>query len=232
LDDKLFLIIQSIMMIRPCGGRSFTALAVVFALAGRLVLLLLPSASPITSFAASTPPPPPRNPNPVIKSLAQGMGVLKPVFGVEAKLQANVLGRNVDRAAVEQEINDEINSQMVVIYTYGISPFSTEALALLDGAMSSDNMPPYKVIELGVEWFLLNGKDSVKRVLLSERVANGATSLPKIFINGQCIGGCAELAALVESGELRELTQPVKKMAASKKEAFANPFAKFFGPQS
>ena len=39
---------------------------------------------------------------------------------------------------------------------------------------------------------------------LSKEVESGATSLPKIFIGGECVGGCSELAALVESGDLDE----------------------------
>ena len=101
-----------------------------------------------------------------------------------------------------KEIAAEIKSSPVVIYTYGLSPFSTEATAILD-ATGCD----YKKIELGAEWFLLDGKDSVKRVLLSEFVENGATSLPKIFVNGECIGGCAELAESVSTGQFEELTK-------------------------
>ena len=151
----------------------------------------------------------PRNPSPVIKAMANGMTLLKPVFGAEAKIQAAVLGGNVDELEVSQEIAAEIKSSPVVIYTYGLSPFSTEATAILD-ASGCD----YKKIEVGAEWFLLDGKDSVKRVLLSEFVDNGATSLPKVFVNGKCIGGCAELAESVSSGDFDEL---VKTKASGKK---------------
>lgn len=154
----------------------------------------------------------PRNPSPVIKAMANGMTLLKPVFGVEAKIQASVLGGNVDEAAVSQEIAAEVQSSPVVIYTYGLSPFSAEATAILD-ATGCD----YKKIELGAEWFLLDGKDSVKRVLLSEFVDNGATSLPKVFVKGQCIGGCAELAGAVSSGEFDALLKP---SSSQKKKSF------------
>ena len=151
-----------------------------------------------------------RNPSAVIKAMANGMTLLKPVFGIEAKLQASVLGFNVDELEVSQEIAAEVKSSPVVIYTYGLSPFSVEATAILD-ATGCD----YNKIEVGAEWFLLDGKDSVKRVLLSEFVDNGATSLPKVFVNGECIGGCAELAESVSSGKFDALMkskgQPKKK---------------------
>jgi glutaredoxin len=206
---------------------SFTARAAmnVLSLAALFVVLATPAVF-VASFAASSPPPPTNKPNPIIKSLANGMKLLKPVFGVEAQLQANLLGRGVDRTAIENEIDAEIASPTVVIYTYGLSPFSTEALAMLEANCASSSVN-YKTIELGAEWFLLNGKDSVKRVALAARCEDQSTSLPKIFINGNCIGGCAELAELVESGQFQVLTKP--KVTAAKKEAFANPFAKLFG---
>lgn len=141
-----------------------------------------------------------RNPSPVIKAMANGMTLLKPIFAAEAKIQASVLGADVDEQFVSQEIASEIKSSPVVIYTYGLSPFSSEASVILD-----DTGCDYKKIEVGAEWFLLNGSNSVKRVLLSEFVDNGATSLPKVFVNGQCLGGCAELAESVSSGEFDDL---------------------------
>lgn len=165
--------------------KSFTAAA---------FLLAIPAATALSGEVAA------RNPSPVIKAMASGMTLLKPVFGVEAKIQASVLGGSVDEDEVSQEIAAEIKSKPVVIYTYGLSPFSTEATAILD-ATGCD----YNKIEVGLEWFLLDGKDSVKRVLLSDFVDNGATSLPKVFVNGECIGGCAELAESVSSGKFDEL---------------------------
>ena len=143
--------------------------------------------------------------NPVIKAMANGMTLLKPVFAAEAKLQASVLGSKVAEEDVAQEIAAETKSG-IVVYTYGLSPFSTEAVSILEQTGYS-----FEKIELGAEWFLLNGKDSVKRVLLSEFVENGATSLPKVFVGGKCIGGCAELAKSVESGEFDTLVKGGKK---------------------
>ncbi len=97
----------------------------------------------------------------------------------------------------------------VLIYTYALSPFSIEALAILDATGRT-----YKKMELGLEWFLLGGVESETRVALSREVESGATSLPKIFIGGECIGGYAELASLVETGELEE---KLKKATSLKK---------------
>ena len=172
-----------------------------------LTLLSLPLMSSALSGEVT------RNPNPVIKTMAQGMGLLKPIFSGEAKVQAAILGFNVDEQTVSDEIAEEVKSNPVLIYTYGLSPFSTEAIAILE----SKNCD-FKTIEVGAEWFLLGPINSVKRVLLSKCVENGATSLPKVFVNGQCLGGCAELAESVSSGEFDELLS--KKGAKKEKKGF------------
>lgn len=120
-------------------------------------------------------------PNPAIKLAANGMSLLKPIFALEASLQAAVLGAitNVDKEAVAAEIESLKNENKVLIYTYGLSPFSTEALSMLD-----ESGCEYTNIELGAEWFLLGGEASETRVALSKEVESGATSLPKIFIGG------------------------------------------------
>merc|ERR1719387_1730100 len=90
--------------------------------------------------------------NPAIKLAGQGLSLLKPIFSAEAKIQAAVLGVGVDVEEVKQELNDCLDAKKTpaVIYTYGLSPFSTEALALLDSTGAK-----YEKRELGLEWFLL-----------------------------------------------------------------------------
>ena len=71
--------------------------------------------------------------NPAIKLAGKGMALLGPVFTLENKLQAAALGAigGVDSSDVKQEIAEDIKAPCV-IYTYGLSPFSTEAVALLE----------------------------------------------------------------------------------------------------
>ena len=97
-------------------------------------------------------------------------------------------------------INENKTKNKALIYTYGLSPFSAEATKILEGTGYE-----FTEIELGAEWFLLGGEGSVTRVALSEQVEDGATSLPKIFIGGKCIGGCSALSELAETGELETL---------------------------
>merc|ERR1719195_61709 len=115
-------------------------------------------------------------PNPAIAVAAKGMNLLKPIFKLEAELQAAVLGsiNNVDMDEVVAEINSLKTKNKALIYTYGLSPFSTEARKILD-----ETEYQFTEIELGAEWFALGGKASVTRVALSKEVEGGATSLPK-----------------------------------------------------
>jgi glutaredoxin-related protein len=134
---------------------------------------------------------------------------------------------NVDKDAVASNIDTLKKENNVLIYTYALSPFSSEALAILDATGCT-----YKKVELGLEWFLLGGVESETRVALSKEVESGATSLPKIFIGGECIGGYAELASLVESGELDEklkkATTSLKRGGSVSSSGMPNLFAGLF----
>mmetsp|Transcript_17272 Transcript_17272/g.16605 ORF Transcript_17272/g.16605 Transcript_17272/m.16605 type:complete len:192 (-) Transcript_17272:508-1083(-) len=150
------------------------------------------------------------DPNPAIKAMSAGMGLLKPVFGLEAKLQAAALGAaagyTMDDAVAE--INQAKASNPVLIYTYALSPFSTEAISLLESTGYE-----FTKVELGLEWFTLGGKGSQQRVAMGDMVPNGATSLPKIFIGGEPLTGASGYSALaeaVESGTLEGLLKASK----------------------
>mmetsp|Transcript_25216 Transcript_25216/g.58261 ORF Transcript_25216/g.58261 Transcript_25216/m.58261 type:complete len:187 (-) Transcript_25216:37-597(-) len=150
-------------------------------------------------------------PNAVVGTAARGMSLLAPAFKLEAQLQASALGLlgNVEKEEIVAELQNNVQKNKALIYTYGLSPFSSEAKSILDSTGYD-----YNEIELGAEWFLLGPRESITRVALAEEIEGGATSLPKIFIGGKCIGGCVELAQLQENGELEGL---LKKSGASKK---------------
>mmetsp|Transcript_28013 Transcript_28013/g.51178 ORF Transcript_28013/g.51178 Transcript_28013/m.51178 type:complete len:511 (-) Transcript_28013:128-1660(-) len=150
--------------------------------------------------------------------LVRGRGVLKPagkamqflsfLFKLENKLQAQVLGaEDADYAKARKDIQDRIASNKIVAYTYGLSPFSSETLAVLD-EIGVD----YESVEVGLEWFLLGKEKSVLRAELLEMT--GQSSLPHVFIGGQHVGGLFTgssdgkypgLAGLKESGELQKM---------------------------
>lgn len=150
--------------------------------------------------------------------LVRGRGVLKPagklmkflsvLFKVENKLQAKLLGaEEADYTAAKKEIEDTISKNRIVVYTYSLSPFSSETLAVLDEIGAG-----YMKVEVGLEWFLLDKEKSVLRAELLEMT--GQSSLPHVFIDGQHVGGLFTgsvdgnfpgLASLKESGALQKV---------------------------
>ncbi len=137
---------------------------------------------------------------------------LKPIFKVLAPLQAgsnsdDKVKYEQDIASAKAEVEKEINSDNIVIYTYSLSPFCTEAMGVLDNLDLE-----YKEISLGAEWlpFLINEGGSEKRMALSEMT--GQSSLPHIFVNGKSIGGLYEgLLPALDNGSF------VKNLSAAEK---------------
>ena len=104
----------------------------------------------------------------------------------------------VDAEDVRRELTAATKAPCV-IYTYGLSPFSTEALAVLEATGAT-----FETRELGLEWFLLGPRASVMRAELE--TLTGQSSLPHVFIGGVSVGGLSTgtpgLATLDETGEL------------------------------
>merc|ERR1712039_414069 len=142
------------------------------------------------------------------------MSVAGPVFAVEADLQALVtnLG-SYDEEEVQAEIAATRTSAPVVVYTYGLSPFSTEVLAILESTGCK-----FQNVELGLEWFALGPKGSATRVELRKLYGQG--SLPHIFIGGEWVGGLTTgadggLAGLVERDELVPMLRKARALRCS-----------------
>mmetsp|Transcript_41564 Transcript_41564/g.48471 ORF Transcript_41564/g.48471 Transcript_41564/m.48471 type:complete len:214 (+) Transcript_41564:36-677(+) len=137
--------------------------------------------------------------SPLLTIASTGMGLLKPFFAVESGLQAG----SYDATAVRAQIAQTIAENPVVVYSYTLSPFCTEAKELLTSLNAK-----YTVVELGAEWIpgLLNSEGSAIRAELG--AMTGQTSMPHVFIKGESIGGLHSgtpgLVALLEQGSLTE----------------------------
>ena len=158
------------------------------------------------------PPAPPitvADPSAVITSAGKAMPLLSPIFNIEADLQAFITNLGgYDEEAVQAEIDKTISSAPVVVYTYPLSPFSSEAVAILQSTGCKLN-----VVELGLEWFALGPKGSATRVELRKLYGQG--SLPHVFIGGEWVGGLATggeggLVGLCERGELVDKLKKAK----------------------
>lgn len=136
----------------------------------------------------------------LLETAGQLVGVLKPLYKLEAPLQAG----SYDKAAVRAQIQEDIKSSQVVVYSYTLSPFCTEAKQLLE-----EQGAKVKAIELGPEWLpgLLPAEGAAIRAELG--AMTGQTSMPHIFIDGTSIGGLATgtpgLKPLLKSGRLSEM---------------------------
>lgn len=148
----------------------------------------------------------------LLKVASAVAGLFRPLFALQASFQAS----SYDKEAVRREIDGEIRSAPVVLYTWELSPFSKQATALLD-SMGAD----YKEVSLGAGWFASPPASAAKRAELGSLF--GRTSLPHIFIGGRSVGGLLEgtpgLIPLYEKGELK----------ASLKQAGALPDDGLFG---
>jgi len=145
----------------------------------------------------------------ILKPAGKAMSFLSLLFKLENKLQAKLLGADdSDFVAARKDIEDTISNNKIVVYTYGLSPFSYEALLVLDEIGAE-----YKNVEIGPEWFLLGKEKSTMRAELLEMT--GQSSLPHVFIDGKHVGGLFTgtpdgsspgLASLKESGQLPKKT--------------------------
>lgn len=132
--------------------------------------------------------------------------LLRPIYNLQAPIQAGTYDANV----VQVEIELEVQSAPVVIYTYSLSPFCTEAKTVLDRLEI-----PYTEISLGREWlpFLMNEGGSEKRAELGK--ITGQTSLPHIFVGGKSLGGLYSgslgpgLIPALEKGEFWKMAEQV-----------------------
>ena len=149
------------------------------------------------------------------------MSLLGPVFGAEARVQAAVTGlvQKTDAEEVRANVAKKVKSTPAVIYTYALSPFSAEALKVLDGAGYQ-----YEKVEVGLEWFTLGGEGSAVRLALASMDASKSTSLPKCFIGGESVGGLSTggeggtgIAGLAESGDLVKRLKKAKAKAVPKR---------------
>ena len=129
--------------------------------------------------------------------------VAKPLLNGIAKKQAGdgQPGYTTALEDAKNSIEEEITANDVVVYTYSLSPFCTEAVRVLE-----ETGKPFQEVSLGLEWIpgLITDEGASKRAALLELY--GQSSLPHVFVNGKSIGGLYSgtpgLLSAIEQGEL------------------------------
>ena len=141
----------------------------------------------------------------------------KPIFRQLTLLQAKSADNDNNLAAqqqqAKQEIEQTVQSFPVVVYTYSLSPFSSETKALLD-RLGVD----YEEQSLGAEWFPgLLAKPQLRAALLE---MTGQSSLPHVFIGGKSIGGLFSgtpgLVPALEQGILLDMVAAAREEVQSR----------------
>jgi glutaredoxin len=153
----------------------------------------------------------------------------KPVFSILAPIQAGattVMGPYDQDPEYQQRINaaweevqTTVHSAPVVVYTYGLSPFSTETKALLENMNIT-----YTEVSLGMEWIpglIKEGGSEIRAAFLEK---TGQSSLPHVFIHGQSIGGLFSgkpgLLKLAQQGTLKSMIENGQTVDATKTPAY------------
>ncbi|KAK3746217.1 hypothetical protein RRG08_014690 [Elysia crispata] len=92
-------------------------------------------------------------------------------------------------------VQDMVTHNRVVVFSKTHCPHCSDSKTLL-----SDMGVEYKTVELDQ----MNNGGKVQNVL--GRITDART-VPRIFINGQCVGGNSDLKSLDQSGKLKDLLQ-------------------------
>lgn len=95
--------------------------------------------------------------------------------------------------AIVQEVQAALAVHAVVVVGMGINPFPKKARRALDSAGVS-----YHYLEYGNYFNTWRERNALK-------MWTGWPTLPMVFVRGTLVGGAAELAALIASGELQGL---------------------------
>jgi len=139
--------------------------------------------------------------------------LLAPLYKLITPLQAGSYRENEfeyrsEIAEAKAEIFDEISTAPVVIYTFELSPFCTEATNLLDNIGVG-----YKKVSLGREWIPGLIANPAKRAALLE--ITGQSSLPNVFIGGTSIGGLYSgkpgIVPALEKGVFMDMVEDAKR---------------------
>lgn len=129
-------------------------------------------------------------PDPKLKLLSDTISpVVKPFMENEAPLQEQLtralggfLNMAPSAAEVSAEIEETINDEPIVLYSYTLSPFSQEAVKVLESTHCM-----FHTVDLGPQWMLLGPRSSAIRAELGRLY--GVTSIPQVFIGGEWVGG-------------------------------------------
>ncbi|KAF4707528.1 hypothetical protein FOZ62_020147, partial [Perkinsus olseni] len=102
-------------------------------------------------------------------------------------------GAPISTEEVKKLVDDEIKQNRVMVFSKSYCPHCKRAKNALNSIGAE-----YKVVEL-------DGRPDCAAIQDYLNEITGARTVPRVFIDGKCIGGGSETAALKESGELQKM---------------------------
>ncbi|XP_021915526.1 glutaredoxin-C4-like isoform X2 [Zootermopsis nevadensis] len=96
-------------------------------------------------------------------------------------------------SSVKQLVKELIDSDDVVIFSKTTCPFCIAAKKVFD-----DLHQVYTAVELNKR----DDGDTIQTIL--EQIT-GARTVPRVFVRGECLGGCSDIKELYASGKLVEI---------------------------
>jgi monothiol glutaredoxin len=95
--------------------------------------------------------------------------------------------------AIVQEVMAAVRDNAVVVVGMGQNPFPKKARAALEQAGQ-----PFKSLDYGNYFSRWRERNALK-------VWTGWPTFPMVFVKGTLVGGCTDLQALIDSGELKRM---------------------------
>jgi monothiol glutaredoxin len=115
----------------------------------------------------------------------------------EAHIHPAVRGKVAShQQAIVREVMAAVEAHDVVVVGMGLNPFPKKACKALDQVKQ-----PYRYLEYGNYFNSWRQRTALK-------LWTGWPSFPMVFVKGTLVGGAADLQALIDSGEFREMLKP------------------------
>ncbi|KAK2163850.1 hypothetical protein LSH36_73g01000 [Paralvinella palmiformis] len=97
-------------------------------------------------------------------------------------------------------IEAKIGGKKVMVFSKSYCPFCSKAKKVLQEYINSGELSPndYEVMEI-------EDNPDMDAIQMELRGITGASSVPRVFIKGKCIGGGDETMAAHQSGKLKQL---------------------------
>ncbi|XP_076443248.1 uncharacterized protein LOC143281872 [Babylonia areolata] len=118
----------------------------------------------------------------------------------QATRTCSFVGSNHEAGSITSHIEDKIQQNKVVVFSKSHCPFCTKAKRVFEEMLEEKKLTPadYEVMEI---------EDNPHCDLIQDHLhkLTGAKTVPRVFINQQCVGGGDDVAAAYNSGKLMKL---------------------------